>query len=279
MPQVTLPQAAIDYYEVGPADSPHPPVLFVHGALVDARLWSTVANSLAERGFRCFLPNWPLGSHTTPVTDRGVLSPQGVAELIHQFILDRDLSDVTLVGSDTGGGLCQFLIDSHPERIGRLILTNCDAFETFPPFPFNVVFALMRTGVSVRALGSLMRLRALRHSAVAYGLLMNHPDPDLTESWIKPARTDSRIAGDFAELARSIGHTDLTSTAPRLHRFTKPVTLVWGQRDRCFTPELGRRLAAIFPNSTLIEISGSRTFVSIDDPTAVVAAIDHTTAD
>jgi pimeloyl-ACP methyl ester carboxylesterase len=85
--------------------------------------------------------------------------------------------------------------------------------------------------------------------------------------------TDSRIAGDFAALARSIGHTDLSSTAPRLHRFTKPVTLVWGQRDRCFTPELGRRLAAVFPNATLTEIPGARTFVSLDEPAAVVSAI------
>jgi pimeloyl-ACP methyl ester carboxylesterase len=273
MNHLTLPQAAVDYLELGPPDSSHPPVLFVHGALVDARLWSDVANSLAEKGFRCILPTWPLGSHTTPVADRAVLSPQGVAELIQQFILARDLDEVTLVGSDTGGGVCQFLVDAHPERIGRMVLTNCDAFDVFPPFPFNAVFALMRTATSTRALGSLMRLQALRHSPLAYGLLMNNPDPALTASWIHPAMTDSRIAGDFAALARSIGHTDLSSTAPRLHRFTKPVTLVWGQRDRCFTPELGRRLAAVFPNATLTEIPGARTFVSLDEPAAVVSAI------
>ncbi len=273
MPHRTLPQAIIGYVELGPPASSHPPVLFVHGALVDARLWSDVANSLAEQGFHCILPTWPLGSHTTPVADRAALSPQGVAELIHQFILALDLDDVTLVGSDTGGGICQFLIDTHPERIGRLVLTNCDAFDVFPPFPFSAVFALMRSGASTRALGSLMRLRPLRHSPLAYGLLMNKPDAALTASWIAPASTDPRIAGDFAALARSIGHTDLTSTAPRLHRFAKPVSLVWGQRDRCFTPELGRRLAAIFPDAVLTEVPGARTFVSLDNPEVVAAAI------
>lgn len=273
MPHLTLSQAAVDYVELGPHDSARPPVLFVHGALVDGRLWSGVAGTLAEQGFRCIVPTWPLGSHTTPVADRTVLSPQGVAELINEFILALDLHDLTLVGSDTGGGVCQFLIDAHPERIGRLVLTNCDAFDVFPPFPFNAVFALMRTSVSTRALGVLMRLRALRHSPLAYGLLMHNPDPRLTASWIAPASTDARIAGDFAALARSIGHTDLMSTAPRLHRFTKPVALVWGQKDRCFTPELGRRLAALFPNATLTEVPEASTFVSLDDPAAVVAAI------
>ncbi len=70
MPQVALDQATIDYRVSGPEDSPHPPVLFVHGILVDSRLWDRVAESLARQGFRCYLPNWPLGSHTMPVNDR-----------------------------------------------------------------------------------------------------------------------------------------------------------------------------------------------------------------
>jgi pimeloyl-ACP methyl ester carboxylesterase len=51
------------------------------------------------------------------------------------------------------------------------------------------------------------------------------------------------------------------------------VTIVWGQRDRAFTPALGRRLAALFPNGTLIEVPGARTFVSLDAPAAVIDAI------
>ena len=146
MPQIALPGATIEYRESGPADSAHPPVVFVHGALVDTRLWSGVAESLAAQGFRCVLPNLPLGSHRIPVDDRAILSPQGVAALIDEFLAALDLDNVTLVGNDTGGGICQFLIDARPGRIGRLVLTNCDAFDKFPPFPFNAVFALMRTG-------------------------------------------------------------------------------------------------------------------------------------
>ena len=273
MPNVTLPQATIEYRELGPHDSPHPPVLFVHGAVVDSRLWSGVAERLAGQGFRCILPNWPLGSHTIPVTDRSALSPQGVAEIVHGFITALDLHELTLVGNDTGGGVCQFLIDAHPERIGRLVLTNCDAFDKFPPFPFNAVFALMRSTASTRILAAAMGPKALRHSPVGYGLLVRDPDPALTASWIKPAASDSRIAGDFAALARGIGRTDLTDVAPRLHRFTKPVRLVWGTADRCFTPELGRRLAALFPDSSMVEVPGARTFVPLDNPGAVVDAI------
>jgi pimeloyl-ACP methyl ester carboxylesterase len=40
-----------------------------------------------------------------------------------------------------------------------------------------------------------------------------------------------------------------------------------------FKPSLGRRLAAVFSNAKLIEVPGARTFVSLDEPDAVVDAI------
>lgn len=272
MPQVTLPHAAVEYRELGPADSVHPPVVFVHGMLVDHRLWSEVATTLAAQGHRCILPDWPLGSHTLPVSDRSRQSPAGVAETINDFLEALDLTDVTLVGNDTGGGLCQFLIDAHPERIGRVVLTNCDAFDTFPPFPFNAVFAMLRGPRTITALFSALRLKALRHSPLGYGLLAD-ADPALTAAWLTPARTDRRIATDLAVMLRHVAHTDLTPVAPRLGAFTRPVTVVWGMADRCFTPELGRRLAALFPQGTFVEVPGARTFVPIDNPAAVVRAI------
>lgn len=279
MPQVTLNQATIDYRVVGPEDSAHNPVVFVHGVLVDQRLWTHVANALAHRGYRCYLPTLPLGSHTIPVNAGADLSPNGVAAMIHDFIAGLGLCDVTLVGNDTGGGLCQLLIDAYPDRIGRLVLTNCDAFDKFPPFPFPIAFALLRGPRSIKVLTTLLRSRALRHSPLGFGLLIVRRDPALTDAWLEPCRRDPRICRDLAALLRHIAATDLTDVATRLPRFTRPVAVVWGQRDRCFTPSLGRRLAALFPHSTLIEVPDARTFVALDDPAAVVDAIASVGAD
>jgi pimeloyl-ACP methyl ester carboxylesterase len=49
--------------------------------------------------------------------------------------------------------------------------------------------------------------------------------------------------------------------------------VVWGQLDRCFTPALGRRLAALFTNARLIEVPTGKTFVALDNPEAVIDAI------
>jgi len=274
MPQVALDRATISYRVVGPDDSPHPAVLFVHGILVDHRLWSGVAEGLAQRGFRCILPDWPLGSHTVPVGDATELSPGSVASMITDFIAALGLVDVTLVGNDTGGGLCQLVIDGAPDSVGRLVLTNCDAFDQFPPFPFTLVFAMLRGDASIKYLTGAMKVTALRHSPLGYGLLMTDPDPRLTDSWLDPCRTDARIRRDLAALLRHVATTDLTEVSTRFRSFTKPVSLVWGQRDRCFKPSLATRMAALFPRCSLIEVSDAKTFVPLDNPRAVIDAIE-----
>jgi pimeloyl-ACP methyl ester carboxylesterase len=273
MPQVKLPLATIDYRTLGPDDSIHPPVVFVHGILVDHRLWLKVAEALATKGFRCILPDLPLGSHRIPVDASAALTPHTVAETVHDFVTALGLGDVTLVGNDTGGGLCQLLIDAHPDDVGRLVLTNCDAFEKFPPFPFNAVFAAMRGPRSIRLLSQLMKIAALRRSPLGYGLLLQPGDDALTASWVEPMSTDPRIARNLATLLRGVAAMDLTDVATRLPRFAKPVTIVWGMADRCFTPSLGRRLAAVFPNAAMVAVPDARTFVALDAPAAVVDAI------
>jgi pimeloyl-ACP methyl ester carboxylesterase len=273
MPELTLKQATVEYETFGPKDSAHPPVFFVHGILVDGQLWHGVADSLGRSGYRCIVPTLPLGSHTIPVNDAAALSLPGVAEIVNDAIEALDLSDVTLVGSDTGGGICQLAVDARPDRIGRLVLTNCDAFDQCPPFPFGAVFGLLRGPISIRTLFGLMQIPALRKSTLGFGLLLSRPDARLTADWIRPCLKDARICRDLAALLRQVATADLTDVAARLTRFAKPVTLVWGQGDRVFTPRLGRRLAEVFSNGKLIEVPDAKTFVSLDNPGAVIDAI------
>ena len=110
MPSVTIPAGTLNYRSTGPADASAPPVVFVHGFLVDSRLWDGVAERLAVRGLRCYLVDWPLGSHRTPMSPDADISPAGVARMIDDVLAALDLHDVTLVGNDTGGAICQLLL-------------------------------------------------------------------------------------------------------------------------------------------------------------------------
>jgi len=64
----------------------------------------------------------------------------GLGEMVLSFLDAMKLDDAVLVGSDTGGAIVQAVAAASPERVRALTLTNCDAFDTFPPFPFNLSF-------------------------------------------------------------------------------------------------------------------------------------------
>ena len=280
MPVIDLPVGPVDYRDLGPRTADAPVAVFVHGILVNSTLWDPVAEPLAAAGIRCILPDWPLGAHRRPASKDAELSPLTVAAAITDLLEALDLHDVVLVGSDTGGALCQLALrqlalqgDTH--RVSGLVLTNCDAFEQFPPRYFGPLFTLARSPLAVWLLAQQTRLRAVRHSPLGFGPLLSRPRPaGLTRGWIQPLLDSAAIRHDLTRFARGLQGTELTGAASWLGRFQRPVRLVWGTRDKHFTLELGRRLAAAFPLAQLDEVADATTFVSIDRPGAVVSAVE-----
>jgi pimeloyl-ACP methyl ester carboxylesterase len=270
---IELSHGVVNYRTAGPLDSAAPPVLFVHPFLMNGSLWSGVADLLAARGVRSYAPDWPLGSHRTPVRPGTDQSPRGVARQILLFIEALGLRDVTLVGGDTGGALCQFLLDTDPSRIGRVVLTNCDAFDTFPPFPFNVMFFLLEGETRMKINLQPMRWRAFRHSPLGLGLLANELDPEQTRAWIEPSLGNAAIREDAVAFLRAAEPEDLLDVSTRLDRFAGPVTIVWGTADRAFTTKLGRRLQHAFRDARFVEVPNARTLVPLDAPRQLADAI------
>ena len=274
MPSVALPGGTLNYRVAGPDDAPRP-VVFVHGFLVNGELWTGVAEALAARGVRSYAPDLPLGSHTTAMNSGADQTPRGVARLIISFLEALELEDVTLVGNDSGGALSQFLIDTDPTRIGRLVLTNCDAFDKFPPPPFDQMFKLGRSAAGLKAMLTPMRATALRHSPLGYGMLVSEPlDPDLTRRWVEPCLSDPGVLRDTVAFLNGVDKQQLLDVSTRLGQFDKPALLLWGDADRFFKLDFARRLGRIFPDARLVEIPGGRTFHPLDDPPRVAAEIE-----
>jgi pimeloyl-ACP methyl ester carboxylesterase len=243
-----------------------PPIVFVHGLLANGLLWRKVAPLLEGDG-RVIAPDWPLGSHTTPMHPDADLSPRGVAHLIAEFLEALELTDAVVVGNDTGGAICQVLVTERPERVGRLVLTNCDALEHFPPAAFKPIVAAARAPGGLKALLAPMRVRKMRQTPMAYGLLTHDPLPDkVTDAFVLPALDNASIRRDAAKLLRGMRPEVTLAAAERFPAFTKPVLVAWGADDKFFALDDGRRLAALFPNGRFEEIRGSRTFVSEDRP-------------
>jgi pimeloyl-ACP methyl ester carboxylesterase len=262
---IELPAGTIHYRVAGPEDGR--PVVFVHGFLVDDTLWADVPERLGEAGFRAYAPTWPLASHVTPMRPDAELGPRAVARIIISFLDAMDLRDVVLVGNDTGGAVCQFLLNEDASRIGRLVLTNCDAFDVFPPFPFNLLFRLGRHPVASRIALQPMRWSVLANGPLGFGPLTKRPlTTEETTRWLRPSLTSEGVRQDTARFLRAWSPGDLADVATRLPRFDRPVLIAWAPEDRFFKIRLGERLAETFPDARLVRFPDARTFVALDQP-------------
>jgi pimeloyl-ACP methyl ester carboxylesterase len=264
--RVDLPAGPISYREAGDG----PPVVFVHGFLVDGRLWDGVAGRLAG-SHRCVLPDWPMGSHRQPMRPDADLTPPGMADLIDSFLAELDLEDVTLVGNDSGGAISQVLVTRHPERIGRLVLTNCDAHENFPPSPFGFGPRVAGIPGGMAAMLAPMRLAAARRAAFK-PFAKSAVDDALLEEWVAPAR-DAAIRRDAGKFLGGMDKRHTLEAAKRFAEFDKPVLIAWAPEDRFFPVSHGERLAQEFPNARLERIPGASTFVALDQPERLAALI------
>lgn len=249
-----------------------PTIVFVHGALVNANLWRKVVPRLD--GLERVTLDLPLGSHLEPMPKDADMRPPALADLIADSLEALELDDVTVVGSDTGGGLTQILAVSRPQRIGALVLTSCDAFENFPPRFFRIVLAPARIPGAIPIAFGGLRARAVRRLPIAYGWLTNEQiDPDAEDSYVLPALTNKGVARDVRRLMRGLDSKYTIDAALKLAGWDRPALIAWSENDRFFPPEHGERLAKIIPGARFEQIDDARTFSAEDQPERLAGMI------
>jgi len=271
VPEVELSAGTIEYGDTG---GPGRVVVMLHGVAMDSSLWRHVVADL-HPDYRCITPTLPLGGHRRPMRPDADLSLRGQVRLVAEFMERLGLSDVTLVGNDWGGA--QVLIsEGLTERVGRLVLCACEAFDNYPPgLPGrNLELAGMLPG-GLNALVQPLRLRPLRRLPLAFGWMSKRPVPDeIMDAWLRPALTQRAVRRDLLKYVRSVPKKgELLEWAERQRAFDRPVLVVWAPEDRIMPPEHGRRLAQLFPRGRLVEISDSYTLIPEDQPAALAAQI------
>jgi pimeloyl-ACP methyl ester carboxylesterase len=191
MREIELSAGMIEYEDTGGGG---PVVVLLPGLAMDSSLWRHVVREL-RGGHRCIVPTLPLGGHRRPMRADADLSPRGIARLEAEFLEALDLREMTLVGNDSG--LFQFAAVEHPERIARLVITSCEAFENFPPgLPgTNLWLATKLPGGVTFAVQPLL-LRALRRLPVTFGWMSKRPIPhEVTDAWLRPLLTQREMEG------------------------------------------------------------------------------------
>jgi pimeloyl-ACP methyl ester carboxylesterase len=265
--EIGLPQGRLRYHSVGSG----PVLVFVHGVLVNANLWRKVVARLSTE-FRCVCLDLPFGSHLVPMPRAADLAPPAVADLVADAIAALELDDVGLVANDTGGAIAQIVATRRPERIGSLALTSCDAFDNFPPKALKPLKPLLSSSALLGPALAPARARVVQR-AIFKTLAKRPVEPEVLDSYARPAVTDAGVRRDLARFFAGIDARHTLDAAARLPEFDRPALVMWSREDRFFPAAHAERLAAALPQGRLEWIDDARTFSPEDRPERVAELV------
>ena len=262
-------QGPIRYRELGEGQT----LLFMHGIIANGWLWREVVPALAS-DYRCITPDWPLGSHELGMDPRTDFSLPALARMVEAFMDSLELEDVTLIANDTGGAIAQWVAVHDPDRLARLVLTPCDAFENFLPLPIRHLQVMGRTRPGMWLIGKTLHLPLIHRLPIAFGLLTVNPiDREAMEIYTGPLRDIAAVRADFAQLVRQISSRHTKEAADRILSFEKPTLVAWSSDDRLFPLHHGHELARRIPNAELVVIDDAGAFIPEDQPLRLAGEI------
>ncbi|MCA4759009.1 alpha/beta hydrolase [Mycobacterium sp. SMC-2] len=267
---VSVGDVKIHYTECGSG----PTLVFVHGAYVTGSLWEDVIARLSS-GFHCIAPTWPFGAQSTPAgaADLGVVA---AGRRIVGLLEVLDLRDVTLIANDTGGGIVLAALGDPAldfGRVSRLVFTNCDSYEHFPPKSFAPIVKLC--GSSARVGAVVMRAlatgpgRSFFASAVTRHGIPTDRQPAIFGGFM----TSSTVRREAVRFSASLNSRYTLAASGAITEWTKPALMAWGTCDKMFPVAHGMRLAEAFPNGELRTIDDSSTYVMLDQPDELARAV------
>ncbi len=240
-----------------------PAILFIHGIPTSAVLWRRVIAAVGP-GYRCIAADL-LGFGDSDGPPGADLSLEAQARYQVALLDALGVSSATVVGHDVGGGVAQILAIRHGDRVARLVLTNCIAYDNWPvaavkPMLFlakrSFIFDLaVETGLVERYARSRFGLRAglYRPDALDEAVIGEYLRPLYRDA--APAYRESRERiRRFFLATEGVAPQPTLEIAGDLRRLETPTLVVWGTEDRFLSVSWAKKLADEIPGCSRLEL-------------------------
>jgi pimeloyl-ACP methyl ester carboxylesterase len=248
----------ISYAETGSG----PVALFVHGVVLNKHLWRHQLARLSDIR-RCIAVD--LMAHgDTEIEPTQDVSVTANANMLKEVLDALQIGQVDLIGNDSGGGIAQIFAALNPDRVRSLTLTNCDAYDNWPPEAFKPFVDMVVAGGLGDTLNAMLADKAIYRSPAALGPAYERPeivsDEDI-EIYLRPlVRTEQRTR-DLQRFVTAFDHRHTVVIEPRLRQLQAPTLIVWGTDDIYFPVKWAYWLADTIPGAAEpVELAGARIF-------------------
>lgn len=250
------------------------PLLMVHGNPTWSFYWRNLIVGLRDQ-WRAVVPDH-IGCG---LSDKPQRYPYCLRQHIENLVLlieHLDLSSITLLAHDWGGAIGLGAALRVPDRFARLILFNTGAF---PPPSIPKRIRLCRTpglgpvavrgfNLFARAALTMATAKPERMTAAVRGGLLAPYD-----SWANRVAIQ-RFVEDIPRKSSHPTWLELTQIEGGLHRLAnRPVQLIWGMQDWCFTPACLERLWCSFPQAEIHQLADAGHYVVEDAHERIVPLI------
>lgn len=257
----------LHYIDEGPRDGEV--LLFLHGNPTWSFLWRNLVRELSKR-YRCIAPDHIGCGLSDKPQAWGYRLEQHVAN-VERLVAHLGLARITLVVHDWGGAIGFGLAARHPELVARAVAMNTAAFTGLKaPLRIRACRIPLFGTVAVRGLNAFARAAAFMATERGLAPLAKKGLLAPYGSWQDRIAT-LRFVEDIPLSAEHPSHTTLLGIERGLEGLRdRPLCLIWGERDWCFTPEFRREWERRFPSAESHKVDDAGHWVTEDAPSQVL---------
>lgn len=225
----------VHYLAEGPKTGPV--VVLVHGLSGSAEDWRNLAPSLAQAGYRVYMPDLPgYGRSEKPASFS--YSVPDEASVVVGFFDALGLKQVDLGGWSMGGWIVQRVAAAHPDRVVKLMLFDSAGLYAKPAWNTGLF-----TPTSPDELEELDVLLMPNPPKVPGFIARDILRRSKRNAWVIHRAMDSMLTG-----------RDVTDGL--LPAMKMPVLIVWGSADLITPLSLGEKMHSLIPQSELDVVHG-----------------------
>jgi haloalkane dehalogenase len=210
-----------------------PVALFVHGFPFNGFAWRGALDDLAPTR-RCIALDL-MGLGYTEIKADQDLGFDQQAKMIAAFLDRLGISQVDLVGNDSGASISQVFAARYPSRLRSLTITNCEVHDLWPNAMLKAAFDQFTDPSIIVGMKAMVDSPAVARQATAavYEDAERIPD-EAFKTYLEPI-VSSDARSDAMRRFLNLGNLKvLTSIAPQLRELKVPALIVWGEADTTF---------------------------------------------
>jgi pimeloyl-ACP methyl ester carboxylesterase len=249
------------------------PVILMHGLPDNVHLYDRLLPYLAGRTtIRFDFLGWGRSDKPAGYPYTATNQVSEIDAVVDHLGLDR----VVLVAHDASGPPAIDWALEHPDRVATLVLLNT-YYHWFPALRRPPAIALYSTPVVRTVARAVARRRPNWNRRLYLWQVGTFIKNEAVRAEYAPALYEQFVAAlpAFWRLNNDLLGTVFSrrSRVPAMYRFSRPVRIVFGARDRYLNPKVARRFHSVFPASDLALIESAGHYVQVDQPATVARLI------